>query len=89
MRWTTVSTAEMAIIADRRIVRRERFLANVTTRRDTVHLPLLFRQRFYEHVGGYNIFYTPNLGIVTLYSLHRDGNMTITCRTNIAYSTLY
>jgi len=57
MRWTAVSTGEMTMIADSRIVRRERFLADVTTRRATVCLPLLFRQRFHGHVGGYDIFH--------------------------------
>ena len=42
---------------DPRVVRHERFLANVTTRRATVHLPLFFRQRFHGHVGGYDIFH--------------------------------
>ena len=35
MRWTTISTGEMTIIANPH-VRRERFLADVTTRRATV-----------------------------------------------------
>ena len=42
MRWITVSTSEMAMTAYLCVVRRERFLANVTTRRATVHLPLFF-----------------------------------------------
>ena len=42
---------------DSRIVRCERFLAGVTTRRATVCLPLLFKQRFHEYVGGYDIFH--------------------------------
>jgi len=54
MRCTTVSTGEMTMIADSRIVRRERFLADVTTHRATVCLPLLFR---HGHVGGYDIFH--------------------------------
>jgi len=57
MRWTAVSTDEMTMIVDSRIVRRERFLADVTTRRATVCLPLLFRQRFHGYVGGYDIFH--------------------------------
>ena len=57
MRWTAVSTGEMTMIADSRIVRRKRFLADVTTRRATICLPLLFRQHFHEHVGGYDIFH--------------------------------
>jgi len=36
MRWTAISTSEM--ITDSRIVRRERFLADMTTRRATVCL---------------------------------------------------
>ena len=32
MRWIAVSTGEMAMIADPRIVRRKRFLTDVTTR---------------------------------------------------------
>jgi len=43
------------MIVDSRIVR-ERFLADVTTRRATVLL-LLFRQCFHEHVSGYDIFH--------------------------------
>ena len=56
MRWTTESTGEMAMIADPRIVRRERFLANMATRRATVRLQLFFRQRFHGYVGGCYIF---------------------------------
>jgi len=54
MRWTAVSTGEMTMIADPRPTR---FLAGVTTHRTTVCLPLLFRQRFHGHVGGYDIFH--------------------------------
>ena len=56
MRWTAVSTDEMTMIVDSRIVRRERFLADVTMHRATVCLPLLFRQRFHGF-GGYDIFH--------------------------------
>jgi len=57
MRWTAVFIDEMAMIADSRVVRRERFLADVTTRHVTICLPLLFRhQCFYGYIGGYNIF---------------------------------
>ena len=44
MRWTTESTGEMAMIADPRIVRRERFLTQMAMRRVTVCLLLLFKQ---------------------------------------------
>ena len=55
MRWTAVSTGEMTMIVDSRIIRRERFLADVTMHRATVCLPLLFRQHF--HVGRYDSFH--------------------------------
>ena len=61
MRWITVSIDEMAMIAYLCAIRRERFLANVTTRRATVHLPLFFRHCFDSvsmHVSGYDSFYT-------------------------------
>jgi len=58
MCWTTISSGGMAMIADSRVVRCEQFLANVTSRRARICLPLLFRQRFHGHVGGYNTFYT-------------------------------
>jgi len=83
MRWTVLSTGEMTMIADSRIVRRERFLADVTTHRATVCLPLLFRQCF--HVSGYDIFHVMcqivELLRKPLYSLHLAGsNITIMCR---------
>jgi len=56
MRWTAVSTVE-TMIADSLIVQREQFLADMTTHCATVCLPLLFRQRFHGHVGGYDIFH--------------------------------
>jgi len=85
MRWTVLSIGEMTMIANSRIVRRERFLADVTTHRATVCLPLLFRQCFHGHVGGYDIFHVMcqivELLRKPLYSLHLDGsNMTIICR---------
>jgi len=40
MRWTMVSIGEMAMIVNPRVVRRERFLANVASRCVTVRLPL-------------------------------------------------
>jgi len=57
MRWTAVSTGEITMIADSRIVRREWFLADVITRRATLCLPLRFKQRFHGHVDGYDIFH--------------------------------
>jgi len=54
MRWIAISTVGDN---DRRLVQRERFLADVTTRRAMVRLPLLFKYCFYEHVGGYDIFH--------------------------------
>jgi len=56
MRWITIFTDKMIMIVYPR-VRREQFLANVTTRRTTVRLPLFFRQRFYRHISEYNIFH--------------------------------
>jgi len=56
MCWTVIFTGEMTMIADPRIVRREQF-SQMTTHRATVCLPLLFRQCFHGHVGGYDIFH--------------------------------
>jgi len=62
MRWTAVSIDdlldEMTMIVVSRVVRRERFLTDVTTRRTTVRLLLLFRQRFHRHIGRYDSFHT-------------------------------
>jgi len=85
----------MTMIADSRIIRRERLLADVTTRRATVRLPLLFRQRFHGHVGGYDIFHAIRQIVELLReprynSFHRDGSdTTIMCRrTHIVRSSL-
>ena len=56
MCWTAVSTGEKTMIADSRIVRRERFLANVTTRRAIIRLPLLFRQYFLGTLANTVVF---------------------------------
>jgi len=71
----------MTMIADPRIVRHKRFLVDVTTCCATsVCLSLLFRQRFYGHVGGYDIFHAMcqiiELSREPCYSLHRDGSDT-------------
>jgi len=58
MCWSAVSMAgEMTMIAYPHVVQRERFLADVTTRRATVRLPLFFWQHLHGHIGGYNIFH--------------------------------
>jgi len=51
-----VSTGEMSMIVYLGVVRRERFLADVTTRRATVCLPLFF-DNVSMHVSGYDIFH--------------------------------
>jgi len=57
MRWITVSTGEMAMTAYLCVVRRKRFLANVTTRRATIHLPLFFRHCFDSVSNARNSLY--------------------------------
>jgi len=52
MRWTAVSTGEMTMIANSRIVRRERFLADVTTLQYASHCCL-----DNVSIGGYDIFH--------------------------------
>ena len=93
------SPGEMTIIADSRVIRCERFLADVTPRRATVRLPLLFRQRFHGYVNRYQIFHAmrqvlklPTKPLVaTRTNCYCDGtNTTITRRrTRIACSVLW
>ena len=96
MRWTAVSTGEMTMIADPRIVWRERFLANVTTRRATIYFLLFHRQRFHGHVSGYDDFHTMFFTRSKFWSC-REPYYTVFIvtepithhRTNIARSILY
>ena len=89
MRWITEFTGEMTVIADPRIVRREQFLVNMTTRRTAVRFQLFFRQRFHRYIGGYDIFHSMRqiVARTTLYSFHRDG--TNNTSLYIARSILY
>jgi len=58
MRWTAVSTGQMTMIADPRIVQTgANDFSVVTPHRATVRLPLLFRQCFHKHIGEYEIFH--------------------------------
>jgi len=96
MPWITVSTDEMAMIADPHMGRRK-FLVNVTPRCATVRLALFFRQCFHGHVGGYDIFHSMRQIIelsceprYTVFIATEMTDMTITRRrTNIVRSTLY
>jgi len=61
MRWTTISTGEMAMIAYPCVVTRERFLADVTMRH--IIPPIVFSTVFPWALADM-IFLTPNFGIV-------------------------
>ena len=74
MRWTAVSTSEMTMIADS-----AQFLADVTTRRATVRISLLYRQRFHGHIGGYDIFHAMR----QIIELLRESRYTIFIATDI------
>ena len=93
MRWTTISSGEIVLIAYPLIIRSERFLADVTMRRATVCFPLLFRQHFHGHIGGYDIFHAM-CQIVELLRESRyiafidRSSTTIMCRTRIVRNSL-
>jgi len=84
--WTTISTGEMAMIVYPRVVRSERFLADVTMYRITVRFPF-FRQHFHGHVSGYDIFnmirQVLELSREPRINLHRDGTDTTITRHHI------
>ena len=82
MRWITVSIGEMTMIAYPRVVRCERFLAHLTTRRAMVQLPLFFRQCFQIRYFSRDVLSLGVAARTTLYSLHH-GTDTIMSRTYV------